>query len=558
MFREYQRSLKEYNALDFDDLLGKTLELFQSCPEVLQKYRSKFRYILVDEYQDTNVMQYHIVELLAREHGNICVVGDDDQSIYGWRGADIRNILDFEKDFPGEAYALTVLNTKFQSFVKPGMGADAALEALLQMERRGAWSDGSLKRIAAQSGLEARDTALCTRMTYGVVQNRTLLDYYIDHWCTQKAARLEPVVACLLRLGIYQILFMDKVPDRAAVHETVELTKRRGKTRAAGMINAVLRKCASSKNTLPPLPQNSFISKAAVQYSHPRWLVERLTALVGEQEAAAFLRLDNEPVPTVIQANPLKTTPAELENALRSDGVRLTPHPWLEGCFEVTGTGDLERLSAFASGRCTVQDAAARLAAIAAGPKPGDRVLDVCAAPGGKSFAMAMQMENRGDILSCDIHPHKLNLIENGAARLGITIIRTALADGRERHAGWVEQADVVLADVPCSGLGIIRKKPDIRWKDPAQLAQLPAVQLSILNNVSAYVRPGGVLVYATCTVLPEENGGVVSAFLDVHPDFAKEEFTLPGIGSCPGDVTLWPQRTGTDGFYICRMRRRG
>ena len=311
----------------------------------------------------------------------------------------------------------------------PRDARDAALEALLQMERRGAWSDGSLKRIAAQSGLEARDAALCTRMTYGVVQNRTLLDYYIDHWCTQKAARLEPVVACLLRLGIYQILFMDKVPDRAAVHETVELTKRRGKTRAAGMINAVLRKCASSKNTLPPLPQNSFVSKAAVQYSHPRWLVERLTALVGEQEAEAFLRLDNEPVPTVIQANPLKTTPAELENALRSDGVRLVPHPWLEGCFEVTGTGDLERLSAFASGRCTVQDAAARLAAIAAGPKPGDRVLDVCAAPGGKSFAMAMQMENRGDILSCDIHPHKLKLIENGAARLGITIIRTALAE---------------------------------------------------------------------------------------------------------------------------------
>lgn len=195
----------------------------------------------------------------------------------------------------------------------PRDARDAALEALLQMERRGAWSDGSLKRIAAQSGLEARDAALCTRLTYGVVQNRTLLDYYIDHWCTQKAARLEPVVACLLRLGIYQILFMDKVPDRAAVHETVELTKRRGKTRAAGMINAVLRKCASSKNTLPPLPQNSFASKAAVQYSHPRWLVERLTALVGEQEAEAFLRLDNEPVPTVIQANPLKTTPAELE-----------------------------------------------------------------------------------------------------------------------------------------------------------------------------------------------------------------------------------------------------
>ena len=260
---------------------------------------------------------------------------------------------------------------------------------------------------------------------------------------------------------------------------------------------------------------------------------------------------------TCIQTNPLKTTPEELAQELRDAGVSVQPHPWLAGCFEITGTGDLERLPAFAEGHCTVQDAAARLAAMAAAPVPGDRVLDVCAAPGGKSFAMAMEMGNRGDILSCDIHPHKLKLIENGAARLGITIVRTALADGRERHAAWVEQADVVLADVPCSGLGIIRKKPDIRWKDPAALAALPAIQRAILGNAAAYVRPGGVLVYSTCTVLPEENGGVVTDFLSGHPEFVKEDFDLPGIGSCSGDATLWPQRTRTDGFYICRMRRR-
>ena len=295
-----------------------------------------------------------------------------------------------------------------------------------------------------------------------------------------------------------------------------------------------------------------------VQYSHPRWLVERLVSLVGAEEAEEFLRLDNRPVATCIQTNPLKTTPEELAQELRDAGVSVQPHPWLAGCFEITGTGDLERLPAFAEGRCTVQDAAARLAAMAAAPAPGDRVLDVCAAPGGKSFAMAMEMGNRGDILSCDIHPHKLKLIENGAARLGITIVRTALADGRERHTAWVEQADVVLADVPCSGLGIIRKKPDIRWKDPAALAALPAIQRAILGNAAAYVRPGGVLVYSTCTVLPEENSGVAETFLAAHPEFTKEEFTLPGIGKCDGDVTLWPQRHGTDGFYICRMRRRG
>ena len=204
------------------------------------------------------------------------------------------------------------------------------------------------------------------------------------------------------------------------------------------------------------------------------------------------------------------------------------------------------------------QEPSASSAAPLLGVRPGMRVLDTCAAPGGKSFAAAMQMETTGSILSCDLHAHKISLIEKKAARLGISIIEAEQRSAAEFGPALEKQFDLVIADVPCSGLGIIRKKPDIRWKDPAQLAQLPAVQLSILNNVSAYVRPGGVLVYATCTVLPEENGGVVSAFLDVHPDFAKEEFTLPGIGSCPGDVTLWPQRTGTDGFYICRMRRRG
>ena len=435
---------------------------------------------------------------------------------------------------------------------------DVALDALMQVDKANAWSDEALRRLIAQNGLDSRDAAFATRLCYGVMQNRMLLDYYIGCWCAQKPERLEPVIRSILRIGGYQILFMDRVPHRAAVNEAVEMTKRHGRPKAAGMVNAVLRKCASSKNTLPPLPQNSFASKAAVQYSHPRWLVERLTALVGEQEAETFLRLDNEPVPTVIQANPLKTTPAELENELRSDGVRLTPHPWLEGCFEVTGTGDLERLSAFASGRCTVQDAAARLAAIAVGPKPGDRVLDVCAAPGGKSFAMAMQMENRGDILSCDIHPHKLKLIESGAQRLGLTCIRAATADAREKHAAWEGQADVVMADVPCSGLGIIRKKPDIRYKNPKELAQLPLVQRAILENASGYVRPGGTLVYSTCTVLPEENEDVTGDFLDKHPEFepVRTAFPLP-VGPCPGQVTLWPQRHGTDGFYICRMRRK-
>ena len=195
---------------------------------------------------------------------------------------------------------------------------------------------------------------------------------------------------------------------------------------------------------------------------------------------------------------------------------------------------------------------------MAAAAAPGDRVLDVCAAPGGKSFAMAMDMGDRGQILSCDVHPYKVKLIESGAKRLGLTCIRTTTADARENHAAWRQQADVVMADVPCSGLGIIRKKPDIRYKSPKELAQLPLIQRAILENAASYVRPGGTLVYSTCTVLPEENQEIIHVFLSRHPEFRRETFTLPGpVGLCDGEATLWPQRLGTDGFYICRMRRK-
>ena len=257
---------------------------------------------------------------------------------------------------------------------------DAALETLLQTSR-GGWSDGSLKRTVQRAGLDSRDAALCSRLVYGVVQNRALLDYYIDHWCSQRASHLEPVVAYILRLGVYQILFMDKIPERAAVNEAVEQAKRWGRPRAAGMANAVLRKCVASKNALPPLRGKDDADRLALQYSHPRWLVERLIKLLGREEAEQLLALHNQPVPTTIQTNPLKTTPASLRQELEAAGAEVTPHPWLEGCFTVTGTGDLEKLPAFTEGRCTVQDAAARLVSLAAAPDEHARVLDVCAAP---------------------------------------------------------------------------------------------------------------------------------------------------------------------------------
>ncbi len=435
---------------------------------------------------------------------------------------------------------------------------DTALEVLMQVDRANAWSDGSLKRTIAKNKLDHRDAALATRLSYGVIQNKLLLDYYISCYCTQKAEKLEPVIRNILRLGGYQILFMDKIPHRAAVNEAVEMTKRYGRYKAAGMVNAVLRKFVDHWMDMPALPNGTTVDYLSVRYSHPKWLVERLVELLGPEEAEGYLRMNNEIVPTTVQTNLLKTTPEELEKELRQSGVTVEPHPWLAGCFEVSGTGDLESLPAFTEGHFTVQDAAARLVSTVAAPQPTDRVLDICAAPGGKSFALAIDMGDRGQIVSCDIHPHKLKLIESSAERLGITSVRAALADGREHHAAWQQAADLVVADVPCSGLGIIRKKPDIRYKNPKELAQLPKIQLEILENASTYVRPGGVLVYSTCTVLPEENEGVTEEFLSRHIDFTLEKFTLPlPIGPSQGHLTLWPQRFGTDGFYICRMRRK-
>ena len=434
---------------------------------------------------------------------------------------------------------------------------ECALSVLVACRRNGAWADAALKAQLGKCALSAQDAALCSRIVYGVMQNELLLNWYLSAYCTQKLDHLQPPLADILRIGAYQILFLDKVPDHAAVSESVELCRTNGRSAASGLVNAVLRKVAQNKSNLPPLPEGNF-TRLSVAYSHPQWLVKKLVSLLGVEEAEAFLRIDNEASPISVQVNPLKTNEKALVDELRGEGVCVTPHPWVPGCLELSGTGDLTTLSAFYNGRFTVQDAAAHLIVCAADFARGQRVLDVCAAPGGKSFAAAFAMENEGSILSCDLHENKLKRIREGAQRLGITCIETAAVDGRAFREEWAGHFDVVICDVPCSGLGIIRKKPDIRYKNPSELSQLPPIQKAILDNVCRYVRPGGVLVYATCTVLPEENGGVVSAFLDVHSDFAKEEFTLPGIGSCPGDVTLWPQRTGTDGFYICRMRRRG
>ena len=430
---------------------------------------------------------------------------------------------------------------------------EAALRALVACEQQGAWSDGFLKKILRTAGLDSRDAALTTRLCFGVLQNRLLLDYYLGKLSTVKLEKMEPAVRNSLRLGAYQVLFLDRVPDHAAVSEAVDLARKGSKNpRSAGLVNGVLRSLVRQKDSLEP-PEDP-----AVRYSHPQWLADLFTRRLGREEAAALMAANNGEPPTCAQVNTTRATVEEVTDSLRAEGVEVQPHAWLPNCLLLSHTGSLEELTAFREGLFYIQDAAAKLAVLAADPREGMDVLDACAAPGGKSFAAAIAMWGEGKVVSCDIHPHKMDLIQAGAKRLGLDCITAEVLDGRECKEEFLDGFDLVLADVPCSGLGIVRKKPDIRYKDPKPLEGLPRVQKAILDNVCRYVRPGGVLLYATCTLLERENEDVVRAFLDKHKDFTLERFQLPGDfeGAREGMVTCWPHRHGTDGFFFAKLRR--
>lgn len=435
-----------------------------------------------------------------------------------------------------------------------------ALFTLAAIEQNDAWANAQLKKEMAKAGLDRRDAALATRLCFGTLQNRILLDYYLEAFATMKLGKMEARVRNNLRLALYQILFMERIPNSAAVNEAVNLTRKYAKNpRAAGMVNGVLRALLRSVEQLPSLQRKDPLDTLALKYSHPRWILDELGRSLPPAELEALLTVHNEPASTAVQVNTCRNTADEVQALLAEDGVASALHPWLHDCLILEGTGNLEQLKAYQSGSIYVQDPAAKLAVLAAAPQKGNRVLDVCAAPGGKSFAAAIAMQNEGELIACDQYTHKQALIQLGAQRLGLSCISAFVKDARERETDWEGSFDLLLADVPCSGLGVIRKKPEIRYKDPEQMKALPPLQREILRNISAYIRPGGVLLYATCTLLREENEDVISAFLEENKDFSLEAFSLPEpVGLVEtGMVTLWPQRLGTDGFFVAKLRRR-
>lgn len=428
---------------------------------------------------------------------------------------------------------------------------EAAVFALERTRRDGAWSSALSDAMKTKYDLDSRSLSLAVSISLGVLQSTALLDYYID-LNSKSASKIEPKVRDIMRSGAYQLIFMDKIPASAAVNESVALCKKLGYSRASGFCNAVLRKIASSADKLPEPPGKGTAQYLSVKYSHPQQLAQYIVDRRGYDAAEAFLAADNTIPDTCLQVNTLKITPDELMARLLAESIPCSMHPWLPNC--IVTAGSVSSMPGFDEGLFYVQDPAAKCAVLAAALEPGMYVLDSCAAPGGKSFAAAIAMRNEGSIDSCDLHDKKIRLISGGAQRLGISCINAFSHDAREP---FYRQYDAIIADVPCSGYGVIRKKPEIRYKPLEDSASMPAIQAAILENLSQYVKPGGVIVYSTCTVLGRENEDVVKAFLRAHAEFSAEGFTLPnGETAADGYITFWPDIHGTDGFFVSKLRR--
>ena len=315
---------------------------------------------------------------------------------------------------------------------------EVSLLALNDCQRQGGWSDAILKKRLASAGLDSRDGALATQLCFGVLQNRMLLDFYLSHFSNLPLKRMEGRVVEALRLGAYQMLFLDRIPHSAAVNASVELTRKHCKNpRAAGMVNGILRNLERNLDSLPTIPQTDPVSYLSTVYSHPEWLVRELLTALGSEETAKLLAANNGQAPMTAMVNRIRTTVQDLIQSLEGEGVQARPHPWLSDCLILEKTGNLERLTAFREGLFYIQDPASRLAVEALSAEQGMRVLDCCAAPGGKSFAAAICMEGRGEVVSCDLHPHKKKLIQAGADRLGLSNITPMTADGKVFRPEW-------------------------------------------------------------------------------------------------------------------------
>lgn len=445
----------------------------------------------------------------------------------------------------------------------------AAFDILLRIEKERSFADILIDLELSKGDLKGPDRGLLTELVYGVLRRRGSLDHIIDQFSRQKVVKLERNVLILLRLGLYQALFLDRMPVSAAVNETVKLAKVLA-PRAAGFINALLRRADREKAEIRyPDRQIDPVGYLSARHSHPRWIIARWLDQVGQEEAEPLAKAMSEAPPMTLRTNTLKITRNALIAMLAAEGANAVTTFFSPDGLNITARTPLAGLPGFREGLFTIQDESSQLAAIFLAPLPGERVLDLCAAPGGKTTHLAQLMSNRGAIMACDTAMRKLALIEENSRRLGITIITTLHRDATKTFSGSgcdplaKDRFDRVLVDAPCSGLGVLRRNPEGKWwKTPADVAERALRQKAILLNGAALLKDGGTLLYAVCSTAPEENEAVIADFLSKRPDFMLEDLRalFPGYADLftkEGFFRSWPHRQGMDGFFAARLSKR-
>ena len=404
-------------------------------------------------------------------------------------------------------------------------------------------------------GLSREERAILTALLYTTVERKLNYDYYICAISKRSDSSIDPHTKNILRLGLCQLLDMDSVPDFAAVNETVSLARSHGER---AFVNGVLRTAARIKNSLPmPDKEKNYRRYLSVKYSFPQELVKHFSALYGEAQTERLLQFYNEEKYTDITVNTQKISVDDYIQLLSDEGFCIITNDFAKASLRIAGSVNPERLPGFSDGYFFVQDRASAIAVRVLSPKQCERVIDVCAAPGGKSFAAAILMENEGEVYSFDLHESKLSLIRSGAERLGLNILDVSARDATSPDESLFNTADKVICDAPCSGLGVLGKKPDLRYKDLTSLVELPDLQLSILTQSSHYLKSSGEILYSTCTLNPDENERVVSAFLEENGDFELVPFSVGELDAPNGMLTLLPHIHLTDGFFMAKIRKK-
>ena len=407
-----------------------------------------------------------------------------------------------------------------------------AVKVLVKIEKEGTYSNLGVAEALKNSELNLQDKSLATAIIYGVLDRKITLDYILSKFLKTPINKTEPFTLMVLRSALYQIKYMDKIPESAAVNEAVKIMKSSKFSRNAGFVNGVLR---SVLRTEVEIPKGDSAEDLSVRYSCPLWIVESFLKDYGLADTKALLEESLKPAPTVLRINTVKADISEIEKEYEIKG----------NSIELTKGIDISNSELYKKGLVYAQDYASQRAVEILSPKSGDRVLDVCSAPGGKAFTMANLMGNKGEIIACDLYPHRVELIERTAKRLGLDIIKTAVADAT-RYNPKLGEFDCVLCDVPCSGLGVIRRKPEIKYNALPCLEELKNIQLSILRNAVKYLKKGGKLLYSTCTLRREENEKLVISFQKEYNDLCKVY-----------EHTFMPHKDGTDGFYCALFEKR-